>query len=664
MPKYEKIQFEKAQFMPVDSILIKKQAFFLLIALLIVFSNSLSSASLVQNISIEEVQKAFNFEAKRHPRLLITDSELIKIARKIDSRPNWHEFYVALLSKADKIVKLKPVQKKMVGRRMLKVSRVCLYRVVTLSIAYRLSGQQQYLKRAESEMLAASSFDNWNPKHFLDIAEMCAALSIGYDWLYYNLTTDSRIKIKTAIFEKAILPAKKKKYTRWLKVRNNWNQVCNAGITLGALSILEDYPDLAIGLVHRAVNSIQLSMDAYEPNGAYPEGPTYWLYGTNYNCLLLSALSSALDTDFGLGNKPGFSKSAEYFLHATGPTGKFFNYSDSGSYDTFTPLVFWFSFHYDNPGLAWRQHQLWQYYLNTDASKLVKNWFSPLALMWISSKRVKPKHLNWAGYGRNPVAMFRTSWDDPNATFLGIKGGSPRVNHGHMDVGSFVMDSGGVRWVMDLGPENYHKIETNGVKLWGMNQKSPRWRLFRYNNTSHNTLVVNEQHQRVKGSAPIISYSTDSDFPNAVFDISSVYEGQLAKALRGAALLPSGEVIIQDELTALNNATSVRWAVVTPASVELLENDTGALLKQRNLTLSIQAYCNIPVFWRTWSTEPLTNNFEAKNSGTRLIGFKLNLKPGQHVRYTISLKLLNKNENSHTPLKPLEAWGVLKGLEK
>ena len=36
-------------------------------------------------------------------------------------------------------------------------------------------------------MLAAASFENWNPKHFLDTAEMTAALAIGFDLLHNDL---------------------------------------------------------------------------------------------------------------------------------------------------------------------------------------------------------------------------------------------------------------------------------------------------------------------------------------------------------------------------------------------------------------------------------------------------------------------------------------------
>lgn len=139
-------------------------------------------------------------------------------------------------------------------------------------------------------MLQLSSFTDWNPTHFLDVAEMTLAVSIGYDWLYDKLSDTSREKIKTAIIEKGLKPSLDKKYNSWLKVQNNWNQVCNAGISLGAMAVYETDPAMASQIISRAIESIKVPMKRYEPNGTYPEGYSYWAYGTTYNVIFLDAL--------------------------------------------------------------------------------------------------------------------------------------------------------------------------------------------------------------------------------------------------------------------------------------------------------------------------------------------------------------------------------------
>ncbi|NJK99000.1 MAG: heparinase, partial [Bacteroidales bacterium] len=62
----------------------------------------------------------------------------------------------------------------------------------------------------------------------------------------------------------------------------------------------------------------------------------------------------------------------------------------------------------------------------------------------------EPASKVWMGQGANPVCLMRTSWNDPNAIYVGFKAGSPSVNHGHMDIGSFIMEADGVRWASDF----------------------------------------------------------------------------------------------------------------------------------------------------------------------------------------------------------------------
>ena len=107
--------------------------------------------------------------------------------------------------------------------------------------------------------------------------------------------------------------------------------------------------------------------------------------------------------------------------------------------------------------------------------------------------------LHWSSEGEVPITIHRSSWTDPNATFVGFKGGSPSANHGQMDIGSFVLDADGVRWAMDLGAEGYHGIESRGMNLWDRSQDSDRWTIFRQCNAGHNTLVIDGQLQRAAG---------------------------------------------------------------------------------------------------------------------------------------------------------------------
>jgi len=269
------------------------------------------------------------------------------------------------------------------------------------------------------------------------------------------------------------------------------------------------------------------------------------------------------------------------------------------------------------------------------------------------SESVEPERLSWMGRGENPVAMFRTSWDK-DATYLAIKGGAPQLSHAHMDIGSFVVDANGVRWAMDLGPESYYRIESMGISLWHNNQDDDRWKLFRYSNFGHNTLAVDGELQRADSFAPMIRYSDDSKFPHAAFDMSDVYEGQLRKAVRGASLLPSGRVLIQDELTADDEPATVRWNMVTPTKIDI-KSDKQAILRHEGKTLQFKVITDKKVQLKTFSTKPRTK-FDAKNPGTRMIGFDIRLKAGEKAVIQVVMTPGSKEKSFEGITKNVENW--------
>jgi len=608
-----------------------------------------------EKISLSQVREVLKQTTRPHPRLFLSDKQIPAVLRKIEASDELTMLHKAILRQADDLIDKKPVRRIKIGRRLLSVSREAVKRLFALSWAYRTSGNEKYLKRAEKEMLAIADFSDWNPSHFLDVAEMTTAMAVGYDWLYNGLSDKSRNIIRKAILEMGIRPSlyKNKRPGWWINTTNNWNQVCHGGITCGALAIMEDEPKLAETIIHRSVNKVQIAMEEYEPHGAYPEGPGYWVYGTTYNVILIEALDSVLGTDFGLSEKSGFAKSAEYYLHATGPTGLYFNYADCGSKGGLVPIVSWFAEKYDNPSLSWNQKKIRNSLAKEKSSDLARSRTAVLALQWGLSETTEPKRLSWMGKGGNPVAMFRTSWDG-DAVYLAIKGGTAGSSHAHMDMGSFVIDAEGLRWAMDLGKEDYHRVETLGVRLWDRGQTGQRWKLFRNSNFAHNTLTVNGQLQRVEGFAPIIRYSAESIFPHVAIDMTEGYKGQLKKAVRGASLLPSGTIFIQDELQANDKAATVRWNMVTPAKVDI-QSDKKAILSQKQKTMKFQILTEADVKLATYSTEP-RSKYDAGNGDTRMIGFDVSLAPNEKATIAVVMTGGSQPIPAKTDIRDIQSW--------
>lgn len=629
----------------------------LLFAGLVLLISSFTAVGCGGEVSLEQVKKVLDRPAAGHPRLFVSDAQLGEIKKKINASENLKTLHKQIISQADGLLDEKPVIRKKIGRRLLSVSRTALERILNLGWAYRTTGDEKYLKRAEKEMLAIADFTDWNPSHFLDVAEMTLAMGIGYDWLYNDLPVESRKIIRKAIIEMGIQKSLDgKRYNWWIDSNINWNQVCHAGITCGALAVMEDEPELAERVIHRSVNKVQLAMAEYEPDGAYPEGPGYWVYGTTYNVILIEALDSVLGTDFGLSEKSGFEKSAEYYLHATGPTKLYFNYADCGSKGGYIPTVSWFAKRYNNPSLLWNQKKIFDRIMKEKPEDITRYRTSVMALLWATPEVTMPARLTWMGQGQNPVAMFRSSWDD-SATFLGIKGGSPQVSHAHMDVGSFVIDADGVRWAMDLGSESYNRVESMGVSLWGKSQNAERWKLLRYGNYGHNTLAVNGKLQNAGGFAPLIRYCNDGKFPHAAVDLTEMYKGQLKKAVRGASLLESGQVLIQDELEAGNKPATVRWNMITPAKVKLT-SDTTAILMQDGKKMRFEVLTDSKVKLLIESTKP-RSKYDAENPDTRMIGFDVELKSDEKAAIRVVMTPGGIAKTALSEIKSLENWSQL-----
>ena len=617
-----------------------------LISLLLVSLAGIGFAQ--QSISVKTITD------KQHPRILLLNGEERLIEQSIASNPVWAKMHQTILTECDRMIGLPPIERIQIGRRLLDKSREALRRIFQLSYAYRLTGDQKYFDRCEKELLAIAKFSDWNPSHFLDVAEMTMAVAIGYDWLYPKLSEQSRKTISEAIVTKGLNQSLDSKYNSWLKVVNNWNQVCNAGMTYGALAVAEVYPELSKKMIDNALNTIHLPMDEYKPDGAYPEGFGYWGYGTSFNVMFLSAVEKVFATDFGLTSTPGFMQTAGFYENMTAVSSLCFNWGDSGQRGDLSPAMFWFAQRNNDPSQLWIEKR---YLEKDDYSSFVSDRLFPAVMIWGKDlpldKITVPKYNLWKGQGANPVCMMRTSWTDPNAIYLGFKAGSPSVNHGHMDIGSFIMESEGTRWATDFGMQDYESLESKGIQVFGRTQDAQRWSIFRINNRAHNTLTINDQLQQVKGYAKIDKYSDKPDFMFAVSDISSVYENQLASANRGVAIVDQKFVVVRDELVAPDKPTTVRWTMLTSATVELGKNSITLTKEGHSLLLKVDSPTTVTM--KTWSTEP-TTNYDAPNPGKTLVGFEMQLQPNQKQEIQVLLIPGSVDSKKVKFSKPLGKW--------
>lgn len=538
-----------------------------------------------------------------HPRLLVAAADWSRLRAQAETDAGYRAVMEAVIAEARvRAVAPAPVRE-LEGKRLLWVSRRVLKDALFLSAAHRLDGDPRFLAAAERNLLAAAAFSDWNPAHFLDVAEMSAALAFGYDWLHADLSPATRATLRTALLEKGLRPALEpgSRFTSWRTRANNWNQVCLGGLTLAALAIAEDEPDAARAALALLASHHTHGLKPYGPDGIYPEGPGYWNFGGTYTAFTLAALKSALGDERLVPGTQAFFAGARVQTLLTAPSGLPFTFADCGPAATPEPLLFWFAHRLREPSLLAGQHRYFSPYnpLAAKSSREDLGLIFPL-LYWRQPHAAPDAGWEaWQGGGSVPVAVFRGPGSEASRFYLGVKGGSPSGSHAHMDGGSFVFETDGVRWAEDIGMQSYHDLEKRGINLWDNKQNGDRWRVFRYTNFAHNTLTLDQGLHRAGAGVRLSDFSAPPE-PGISADLSPVLGPGVSRAVR--RFRPHDDargLSITDDLAGLRPGAEVTWTLVTRAEAAL--SGSTVRLRREGRSLELRAASPAGVVFETVS---------------------------------------------------------------
>lgn len=524
---------------------------------------------------------------KSQPRLVLNSSIERNLRNKIKTDPVVKNMYAAVKLNADGIYDKPLLERIVTGRRLLSVSREMLYRVNMLGMVYAIEKDPKVLKRLNDEVVAVCNFTDWNPSHYLDVAEMSMAVALALDWTAGKLPKQTIALAENALIEKGIKPSwpENGRNPGWAYGNNNWNQVCNGGMIAASIAIAEKDPALAAKTISRALDGLPHSLVEYMPDGVYPEGSTYWDYGTSFSVITIAMLESAFGTDFGHSDYPAFKESAVFRVLANAPSGWYYNFADCGDRRGVNgdAVLAWFATKTGNKAFFEKD----KFLMPVDQmSKLDR--LDGASLIWLSQYKEKADikvPTAWKGEGANPIVIFKSDENDPHQYYFGGKGGRGTVNHGNMDGGSFVFELNGVRWVVDPGNQGYNELERTGFDLWGKCQDCQRWTLLTKNNFGHSTLTVNDQLHVVDGLATIKEFKT-GDNPEAVIDMTPTFEGQLAKAERKFIKDSPVSLLIEDDIETLDSTRLITWQLLTTSDVELSKD--GAILSNGDKKLKVE----------------------------------------------------------------------------
>lgn len=534
-----------------------------------------------------------------HPRVLITPEIEARVRQQLAAGDLTATTGLQLMHlEAASILEQEPLVRQKTGKRLLSVSREAVRRFTTLALLCRLDQREAYVQKLEEELTAVCGFSDWNPSHFLDVAEMAAGVALALDWAGEWLSGDVKALAREALVEKALKPSLANTSSNyWVKVNHNWNLVCHGGLSLAALTVFEQDSETCSRVLHRAVEYMPLALEPYGPDGIYPEGPSYWVYATTYLTLALSGFESALGTDFGFTSSPGVLESVGFSQVLAGPSGEYYDYFDASleGFHSITHygLLAWFATR-SAPGY---DHEAFnQLLVEAREHPRMLNSIRYFGCFYLNALLVDPdmetayeQPSAWFGRGDEPIVIFRDPGREKEGFFLAAKGGRAADNHGNMDGGSFILELEGIRWSVDPGNQPYNELEQiMGNGLWDQSQDSPRWSLLTKNNLGHSTLTVNGAYHRAIARARLLRVDLRSQNPLASFDLTPLFGKNVERVVRTFSRVTPHTLRIVDDIEPSPQTRLLTWQLITRADIDVNGEDIRLTMAGKNLHIELK----------------------------------------------------------------------------
>jgi len=510
-------------------------------------------------------------EVSERPRLVLPSYGWKEIEHRIKTSERHAAWYADVKKQADKL-----------SETEVKIGRNTQADLMNLALVYMVEGSSKYLDQAKEILVAAYEKPMWNKKWALDQAMVSVGCAIALDWLYDDLPAELRAAMERNLAEKslALFQSNVEKGAWWVTAKrpdnvyyNNHNGVCvGASLVVAAALLGTEYDAAAREVIAKGLESHKVgTLDGLLPDGAWDEGAGYFGYGMTGMTLGLSSVHNSLGTLFGLLDHPGIGKTGPYLVATTGPMGTF-NYADGTSRINPAYWMIWLAQVTDDAELAAAFRHL-QARQNHRGSVLGLCWDDP------DMKAAATEFPLAADFGRIEVGAARSSWNDEAAAWVAYKFGRPWQSHAHSDVGSFVYDANGVRWITDLAGPPYLK------DFFSYNDS--RYHFYRAKPEGHNTIVIN----------PTDAYQQNIDIDSAIIgdkegfvwgDMTPAYADHAKSAHRGFRLdRGTGALTVKDKLK-LKAPSEVWWFAHTAAEVELGADGKSATLRSNGEAVKVE----------------------------------------------------------------------------
>lgn len=542
-----------------------------------------------------EVVAAFSKAEKKHPFILADEADFDKVRKEYKSKqftPYTKKLTDYVLSNAEALldIKLYPPMDYVLDEEdsILPISREVINRMIILGYAWQVTGEEKYAQRAKAELEKVCSYEDWCNSHFLATAEMAFAVSIGYDWFYDYLDEDIKQVMESKVWDYAINSAlDDNHWFTWSK--NNWNSICYSGIGVACMTFADCDLERASEFLSMCYENMPVAFENFTPDGVYAEGPGYSQSGMDSIVDFVATSKNFFGTDFGMSEIAGFKELGKFPVYITTPTDVF-NFGDNKARKSYSSSLHWYASEYDWPLLSCYQMESQPDEFTPDTSgNTERNGTGKscaLSLIWYD-RSYTAESADFSGeplsislksdVGQNMVLM-RSAYLQEDATFAGIKGGYNFINHGDLDIGTFVFDSMGVRWAEELGPGPY---DAPGYFL--NTPAGGRWKNYSKRAEGQNTLVINPSatldDQYVLAESEFTYFEKTDEGGSCTLDMTDAYR------MNGATKV-TRDFELEKEYTCLKITDNVKclfksdiyWFMHTKADIKISADGKTAVL--------------------------------------------------------------------------------------
>jgi hypothetical protein len=352
-----------------------------------------------------------------------------------------------------------------------------------------------------------------------------------------------------------------------------------------------------------------------------------------------------LNTDYNLSKSPGLSSTGNFPIYLSG-SNSMFNFSDSGSLKLKSPVLLWLSHKFKNGQYSW-------YYSKVASIKDT----TAMTFIWGDKKAKEIPIKNQDKYFRKLEVVGLHSYINKNTdSFIGFKAGKNDLSHSDLDIGTFVYDTLGVRWFLDLGTENY-----NLPGYWNMGANGQRWQYYRKRAEGQNTLVINpnsKPDQDVYAKTKIDTFKSSSKKSFAIADITDAYKSNTLSVKRGVALYKNtGTMLVQDEIVT-NSPSDIWWFAHTDSNIEINPDRKSAILSKNGKKVLVTILSPNNSYFQVMNAEPLPTSPNPSNQTVNKINkLSIHLNNTRTITISVAVSPLTDYEISSLPkLLRLQDW--------